>query len=96
MATTNSEVVTRAINVEGCEINYDGIINKILDFSFVGNKELKVVFFDCDWFDNNNETQQNQFGMWKSNTMNDYEDMTCSSLHTRSSKCIICLIYAKR
>jgi hypothetical protein len=96
MATTNSEVVTRAINVEGCEINYDGIINKILDFSFVGNKELKVVFFDCDWFDNNNETQQNQFGMWKSNTANDYEDMPRSSLHTGSSKCIICLIHAKR
>jgi hypothetical protein len=32
---------------------------------------------------------------WKSNTTNDYMDMTCSSLHTRSNKCIICLIYAK-
>jgi hypothetical protein len=56
-ATTNSAVVMRAIDVEGCETNYYGIINKILEFSFIRNKELKVVFFDCDWFDNNNSTR---------------------------------------
>jgi hypothetical protein len=55
--TTNSGVVMRAIDVEGCETNYYGIINKILEFSFVRNKELKVVFFDCDWFDSNNKTR---------------------------------------
>jgi hypothetical protein len=47
-ATTNSGVVTRAIDAEGCKTNYYGIINKILDFSFVGDKELKVIFFNCD------------------------------------------------
>jgi hypothetical protein len=61
VATTNSVVVTRAINVEGRETNYYEIINKILEFSFAENKELKVVFFDCDWFDNYNGTRQNQF-----------------------------------
>jgi hypothetical protein len=65
VATTNSKVVTRAINIERRETNYYGIINKILEFSFTRNKELKVVFFDYDWFDNNNGTQQNQFGMVK-------------------------------
>jgi hypothetical protein len=55
--------VTREIDAEGRETNYYGIINKILEFSFDGNKELKVVFIDCDWFDKNNETQQNQFSM---------------------------------
>jgi hypothetical protein len=64
-ATTNSGVVTRAIDVEGRETNYYGIINKILEFSIAGNKELKVVFFDSDWFDNNNGTRQNQFSMVK-------------------------------
>jgi hypothetical protein len=44
-ATTNSGVVTRTIDVEGHETNYYGIINKILVFNFVRNKELKVVFF---------------------------------------------------
>jgi hypothetical protein len=53
-ATTNSGVVTKAIVAEGRETNYYGIINKILEFSFARNKELKVVFFDCDWFDSNN------------------------------------------
>jgi hypothetical protein len=63
VATTNSGVVMRAIDAEGRETNYYGISNKILEFSFVRNKELKVVFFSCDWFDSNNRTQQNQFGM---------------------------------
>jgi hypothetical protein len=62
-ATTNSEVVTRAIIDEGHETNYYEIINKIIEFSFAGNKELKVVFFNCDWFDSKNGTRQNQFGM---------------------------------
>jgi hypothetical protein len=57
VATTNSVVVTRAINVEGRETNYYEIINKILEFSFAENKELKLVFFDCDWFDNYNGTR---------------------------------------
>jgi hypothetical protein len=47
-ATTNSGVVMRAIDNEGHETNYYGIINKILEFSFSENKELKIVFFDCD------------------------------------------------
>jgi hypothetical protein len=55
--------VKRAIDVEGHETNYYGIINKILEFSFARNKELKVVFFDYDWFDSKNGTQQNQFDM---------------------------------
>jgi hypothetical protein len=47
----NSGVVTRAINEHGQEINYYGIIQQILEFSFAGDKELKVVFFVCKWFD---------------------------------------------
>jgi hypothetical protein len=62
-ATTNSGVVTRAIDAEGRETNNYGIINKILEFNFAENKELKVVFFDCDWFDSKHGTRQNQFGM---------------------------------
>jgi hypothetical protein len=47
----------RAIDAEGCKTNYYGIINKTLKFSFTGNKELKVVLFDCDWFDSKNGTR---------------------------------------
>jgi hypothetical protein len=47
-ATTNSGVVMRAIDAKGRETNYYGIINKIFEFSFAENTELKIVFFDCD------------------------------------------------
>jgi hypothetical protein len=63
VTTTNSGVVTIAIDAKGHETNYYGILNKILEFSFAGNKELKIVFFDCDWFDSNNGTRQNLFDM---------------------------------
>jgi hypothetical protein len=59
VATTNSGVVTRAIDAKGDKTNYYEIINKILEFSFARNKILKVLFFDCDWFDSNNRTWQN-------------------------------------
>jgi hypothetical protein len=55
--------VTRAIDAEGRKTNYYGIINNFFEFNFAENKELKLVFFDCDWFDNNNGTRQNQFNM---------------------------------
>jgi hypothetical protein len=55
--------VTRAIDAKGRKTNYYVIINKILEFSSIRNKELKVVFFNCDWFDNNNRTRQNQYGI---------------------------------
>jgi hypothetical protein len=55
-------VVTRVID-EGHETKYYGIIKNIIKYSFAGNKKLKNVFYDCDWFDVNHVTQQNQFGM---------------------------------
>src|SRR5438876_184336 len=62
-ATTNTRVVTRAIDAQGSEMIFYGIIQNILKFKFAGNKELKIIFFDCVWFDNKNWTRQNQFGM---------------------------------
>jgi hypothetical protein len=85
----------RAIDAEGRETNYYGTINKILEFSFAGNKELKVVFFDVIGLSIITELNTTNSAWWKSNTTNDYKDMTHSSLHARSSKCIICLIHMK-
>jgi hypothetical protein len=56
-ATTNTRVVTRVVDVEGHESEYYGIIKNIIEYNFVGNKNLKTVFFDCDWFDLNQGTQ---------------------------------------
>ncbi|KAL5647682.1 hypothetical protein ACJX0J_042037, partial [Zea mays] len=61
-ATTNSGVVTRVVDDEGKVTNYYGLINDILEYKFFGDKQLKVVFFDCDWF-SPNTTQENQYGM---------------------------------
>jgi hypothetical protein len=36
---------------------------KIIEYNFGGNKELKVVFFKCDWFDPVNSTSVDDFGM---------------------------------
>jgi hypothetical protein len=44
MATTNTGVVTRAIDKQGWESNYYGIINNSVEFNFARNKDLKVVF----------------------------------------------------
>jgi hypothetical protein len=35
----------------------------VLQYTFGGIKELKVVFFECDWFDPVNSTRVDDFGM---------------------------------
>jgi hypothetical protein len=62
-ATTNTGVVTRVVDAEGHESMYYGIIKNIIEYNFPGNKNLKTVFFNCDWFDPNHGTQENEFCM---------------------------------
>jgi hypothetical protein len=57
-ATSNVGVLARTMDT-----TYYGIINDILEFDFAGNKNLKVIFFDCDWFHPNTGTRENRFGM---------------------------------
>jgi hypothetical protein len=61
-AMTNSKIVTRAVDDEGKVTNYYGVINGTLEYKFFGDKQLKVVFFNCDWF-SPNTTRENQYGM---------------------------------
>jgi hypothetical protein len=62
-ATTNTRLVTRAVDAEGHKSKYYRIIKNIIEYNFTRNKNLKIVFFDCDWFDPNHDTQENKFGM---------------------------------
>jgi hypothetical protein len=62
-ATTNTRVVTRAVDAEGHESKYYGIIKSIIKYNFARNKNLKTVLFDCDRFDPNHCTQENEFDM---------------------------------
>jgi hypothetical protein len=47
-ATTNSGVVTSGEDATGHVTNYCGILQNIIEYTFSGTKELKVVFFQCD------------------------------------------------
>jgi hypothetical protein len=63
VATCNARVVVRAVDDEGRETNYYGVIKDILELTFGGDKDLRVVFFYCDWFDPTDGTQVNKYGM---------------------------------
>jgi hypothetical protein len=45
------------------DTNCYGVIQNILEFNFAGNKTLKIVFFLCYWFDNNDGIRQSQYGI---------------------------------
>jgi hypothetical protein len=61
--TTNNRVVTSGEDATGHIINYYGILQNIAEYMFGGVKELRVVFFQCDWFDPINGTSVDDFGM---------------------------------
>jgi hypothetical protein len=62
-ATTNTGVVTRDVDAKGHEFKYYEMIKNIIEYNFAGNKNLKTMFFDCDWFNPNQGTRENKFGM---------------------------------
>jgi hypothetical protein len=61
--TTNNGVVANGEYASRLAADYYGRLQKILEYTFSGAKELKVVFFECDWFDRVNDTKVNDFGM---------------------------------
>jgi hypothetical protein len=62
-ATTNSRVVANIKDNSGLADDYYGILQKIIEYPSGGNKELKIVFFECDWFDPVNGIRVDDFGM---------------------------------
>jgi hypothetical protein len=64
LATTcNIGVVVRTVDDEGLETNYFGVIKDILELTLGGDKDLRVVFFYCDWFDPTRGTRVNKYSM---------------------------------
>jgi hypothetical protein len=61
--TTNSGVVTSGEVGIGHITDYYGILQNIVEYTFDSAKELKVVFFQCDWFDPMNGTKVDVLGM---------------------------------
>jgi hypothetical protein len=62
-ATTNNRVVANDEDASGLVADYYGVLKKILEYTFGGAKELKIVLFECDWFDSVNDTKVDDFGM---------------------------------
>jgi hypothetical protein len=62
-AITNSGVVTSGEDATGHVTDYYDILQNIVEYMFGSAKELKVVFFHCDWFDPINDTRVDDFGM---------------------------------
>jgi hypothetical protein len=62
-ATTNNGVVANSEDASGLAADYYDVLQKIIEYTFGGNKEPKVVFFECDWFDPVNGTRVDDFGM---------------------------------
>jgi hypothetical protein len=62
-ATTNNGVVANGEDASGLVAEYYGILQKTIEYTFGGTEELKVVFFECDWFDPVNGTRVDDFGM---------------------------------
>jgi hypothetical protein len=52
-ATTNNGLVTSGKDATDNVTDYYDILQNIVECTFGGAKELKVVFFQCDWFDPN-------------------------------------------
>jgi hypothetical protein len=61
--TTNSGLVTSGEYATDHITDYYSILQTIVEYTFVGAKELKVVFFQCDWFDPINDTRVDDLGM---------------------------------
>jgi hypothetical protein len=62
-ATINNGVVGNGEDTSGLVADYYGVLQKIIEYMFGGNKELKVVFFYYDWFDPVNGTKVDEFDM---------------------------------
>jgi hypothetical protein len=62
-ATINNGVVANGEDASELAVDYYGVLQKIIEYTFGGNKELNVVFFECDWFDPVNGTRVDDFGM---------------------------------
>jgi hypothetical protein len=62
-ATINSGVVTSSEDATGHVVDYYVILQNTVEYTFSGAKELRVVFFQYDWFDSINDIRVDDFGM---------------------------------
>jgi hypothetical protein len=81
VATCNSGVVTSGKNASRVAADYYDVLHKIIEYTFRGTKELKVVFFQCDWFDPIHGTRVNDFSMIEVKHESRYSDINLLLAH---------------
>jgi hypothetical protein len=72
-----------------------GSLTKSMSLVLSGIRNLKLTSLIVIGLIVTTELDRTSSARWKSNTTNNYGDMTHLSLHTRLNKCIICLIHVK-
>jgi hypothetical protein len=73
-ATTNSGVIANGEDASRLVADYYGVLQKILEYTFGGTKELKVEFFEYDWFDLVNDSKVADFCMVEVKHESHYSD----------------------
>jgi hypothetical protein len=80
-ATTNSGVVTSGEDATGHVTDYYDILQNIVEYTFGGAKELRVVVFQCYWFDLINDTRVDDFGIVEVKHESRYSDSNLFLAH---------------
>jgi hypothetical protein len=80
-ATCNSGVVTSGKDANGVIADYYGVLQKIIEYTFGGTKELKIIFFQCDWFDPIHSTKVDDFSMIEVKYESRYSDINLLLAH---------------
>jgi hypothetical protein len=81
VATTNSGVVICGEDATGHVTDYYGILQNIIEYTLCDAKELKVVFFQCDWFDPINDTRVHDFDMVEAKHVSCYSESNLLLTH---------------
>jgi hypothetical protein len=93
-ATKNNGVVANGEDASELAADYYGILQKIIEYTFGGAIELKVVFFECDWFDPVNGIRVDNFGMVEVKHESHYSGNNLF-LHIKHSRCTTYVILMK-
>jgi hypothetical protein len=87
-ATCNSGVVTGGEDASGVAADYYGILQKLIEYTFGGTKELKVVFFNVNgWIQS--MTQEWMILVWLRSSMNHTIHASIFYLHIMRNRCTI-------
>jgi hypothetical protein len=80
-ATCNSGLLTSGEDASGVIVDYYGVLQKNIEYTFGGTKELKIVFFQCDWFDPIHDTKVDDFSMVEVKHESRYSDINLLLAH---------------